>query len=254
MNLQLSGRKAIVCAADTDLGLACAEALAGEGVELFLTAANPDAAERLTVHFPAAASVHCDITTAAGREQILGSCPAPDILINHAPGPPAGNFRDWRKDDWLSAIEANMLAGIALIGATLDGMNKRGFGRVLNITSQSVRAPMKNLDLSNATRAGLTGFVAGVAREARDGDVTINNLLPGLFDTKPLADFIEATAARDQVDAGEVTAKLLGDHPLRRLGTPEEFGSVCAFLCSPLAAYINAQNILIDGGKFPGVV
>ena len=254
MDLRLDGKKAIVCAADTDLGLACAEALAAEGVELFLTAPGRGDAARLAARFGNPASVCCDVTTADGRAQILRACPEPDILVNHAPGPPAGDFRGWRRDDWLRAIETNMLTAIELIQATLDGMQARSFGRILNITSQSVRAPMKNLDLSNAARAGLTGFVAGVAREPRDADVTINNLLPGLFETKPLAEFIDRTATRDGVDAGAVRAELLGDHPLRRLGLVAEFGAICAFLCSPLAAYINAQNILVDGGKFPGVV
>ncbi len=257
MDLRINGKKAIICAADTDLGRACAEALADEGVALYLTAAAPEAATSLAVRFPDTDAVHCeqcDITTPEGRAQILRACPAPDILVNHAPGPPVGDFRNWRKADWLGAIEANMLAAIELIRATLDGMNERGFGRIINITSQSVRAPMKNLDLSNAARAGLTGFVAGVAREARDTDVTINNLLPGMFETQPLADHISKTAARDGLDIADVTARLLGDNPLRRFGRPAEFGAVCAFLCSPHAAYVNAQNILVDGGNFPGVV
>ena len=257
MDLGLNGKKALVCAADTDLGLACAETLASEGAALTLTAADADAAARINAHFSDKHSVHCehcDITSAAGRKHVLGACPAPDILVNHAPGPPAGDFRNWQSADWHRALEANMLAAIELITATLDGMQARGFGRIINITSQSVRAPMKNLDLSNAARAGLTGFVAGVARQSRTADVTINNLLPGLFETKPLADHIQKTAARDGVDAEVVRGQLLGEHPLLRLGKPAEFGAICAFLCSPHAAYVNAQNILVDGGQFPGAI
>ena len=255
MDLGIRDRKSIVCAADTDLGLACALALAAEGVELYVTAA--DAAADLAEHFPAHSDVQflsCDITTAEGRDRILAACPDPDILVNHAPGPPTGDFRQWNRQDWIRTIDANRLAAIELIRATRDGMVERGFGRILNITSQSVKSPMQNLDLSNAARAGLTGFVAGVARERRDADVTINNVLPGLFETRPLANYIANTAARDGTEPAEVTAKLLGDNPLARLGRPDEFGATCAFLCSPLAGYINAQNILVDGGSYRGVL
>ena len=255
MDLDIRDKKAIVCAADTDLGLACALALAAEGVDIHATAA--DSAEKIAAMFPEDAVVNCltcDITTAAGRDTILADCPAPDILINHAPGPPSGDFRDWEREDWMRAIDANMLAAIELTRATLDGMIERGFGRIVNITSQSVKAPMENLDLSNAARAGLTGFMAGVARYMRDADVTINNLLPGMFETRPLANYISKTAERDGIEPAEVTAKLLGGNPLGRLGQPGEFGATCAFLCSPLAGYINAQNILVDGGGFRAVL
>ena len=198
--------------------------------------------------------VLCDITSAEGRKTILLACPDPDMLINHAPGPPAGNFRNWESADWERAINANMLSAIEMIRAVYDGMLARGFGRIVNITSQSVRAPMPELELSNAARAGLTGFVAGVSREKRDANVTINNLLPGMFVTKPLANYITTRAAAENVSEKSVRDRLLGANPLNRLGRPEEFGASCAFICSSLAGYINGQNILIDGGNFQGVV
>jgi 3-oxoacyl-[acyl-carrier protein] reductase len=254
----LKGKKAIVCTATTDLGLACAIALAGEGARVFARGSDGDALDDLTGRQPGSVrdrieSVACDIVTAEGRKKILESCPEPDILVNHAPGPPMGDFRSWQREDWDRALEGNMLSAIELIRATFDGMIERGFGRIVNITSQSVRAPMVNLDLSNASRAGLTGFVAGVARQSRDADVTINNLLPGMFVTGPLQNYIAAQAAELDIVETEVTRKLLGANPLGRLGEPGEFGATCAFLCSDKAGYINGQNILLDGGTFPGV-
>lgn len=259
MELGLAGRAAIICTVTTDLGLACAAALAKEGARVFAT--GSDAAElQETVNTirdttgGAVEAVACDIVTKAGREHILQACPEPDILINHAPGPPMGDFRQWGEADWDKALRANMFSAIELITATLDGMLERGFGRIVNITSQSVKAPMANLDLSNAVRAGLTGFVAGVARQTRSADVTINNLLPGMFVTQPLQNYIATNAAKEGIEEQEFTHRLLGANPLGRLGRPEEFGATCAFLCSAAAGYINAQNILVDGGTYPGVV
>ena len=257
MNLGIGGKTAIVCAAGTDLGQAAALALAREKVEVTATEAQEARASEVGTRILNATgrsvtTVVCDITTAAGRAAALAACPAPDILINHAPGPPMGNFREWTHQQWLSAVEANMLTAIELIKATLDGMIERGFGRIVNITSQSVRAPMANLDLSNAARGGLTGFVAGVARYPRSADVTINNLLPGTFATGPLQAYIENSARKEGIDVQAFTARLLGGNPLKRLGKPEEFGALCAFICSRQAGYINGQNILIDGGNFPG--
>ena len=258
MDLGLENKKAIVCTVNTDLGLACARALAGEGVCVFATCADTDALEQVLDSFSdsqpgAVEGVSCDIATPAGREQILSCCPEPDILINHAPGPPMGDFRQWGRPDWEKALNANLLSAVEMIRLTIDGMVTRGFGRIINITSQSVRAPMANLDLSNAARAGLTGFSAGVARTERDADVTINNLLPGMFVTDPLRKYISKTAAAQGLDEVEATRRLLAGNPLGRLGEPEEFGATCAFLCSKQAAYINGQNILLDGGTFPGV-
>ena len=196
MDLGIGGKTAIVCAAGTDLGEAAASALAREGVEVTNTEVDEAKAGEVGGRIQAATggsvtTVVCDITTPDGRAAALAACPAPDILINHAPGPPMGDFRDWSHQQWLNAVEANMLTAIELIKATLDPMIERGFGRIVNITSQSVRAPMANLDLSNAARSGLTGFVAGVARHPRGADVTINNLLPGTFETAPLKAYID---------------------------------------------------------------
>ena len=259
MDLGIGGKTAIVCAAGTDLGQAAALALARERVEVTVTEADEAKAGEVGARILDATgrsvtTVVCDITAPSGRAAALASCPLPDILINHAPGPPMGDFRTWTHQQWLNAVEANMLTAIELIKATLDGMVERGFGRIVNITSQSVRAPMANLDLSNAARSGLTGFVAGIARYPRATDVTINNLLPGTFETGPLKAYIENNARKEGIDTSAFTARLLGDNPLQRLGKPEEFGALCAFLCSRQAGYINGQNILIDGGNFPGTL
>jgi 3-oxoacyl-[acyl-carrier protein] reductase len=249
MDLGIAGRSAIVCSAATDLGRACAIALAEEGVQV--TAADDGPLHDL----PAGCrTVNCDIRVESGRASLLNACPEPDILINHAPGPPMGDFRQWSKDDWHRALNANMLAAIDLIKGVLDGMTRRGFGRIINITSQSVRAPMANLDLSNAARAGLTGFVGGVARERRDADVTINNLLPGLFDTVPLRRHAAALTKNGNLTESEIMAKFAADVPLARIGRPEEFGAICAYLCGRQAGFVNGQNILVDGGAFPGLI
>ena len=259
MDLGIGGKTAIVCAAGTDLGEAAALALTRERVEVIVTEADATKADEVGARILDATgrsvtTVVCDVTAPPGRAAALASCPAPDILINHAPGPPMGDFRAWTHQQWLKAVEANMLTAIELIKATLDGMVERGFGRIVNITSQSVRAPMANLDLSNAARSGLTGFVAGIARYPRATDVTVNNLLPGTFETSPLKAYIENNARKEGIDTQAFTARLLGDNPLQRLGKPEEFGALCAFLCSRQAGYINGQNILIDGGNFPGTL
>lgn len=259
MDLGIAGKTAIVCGATTDLGEACIDALAAEVVSVFATATDSQALDQMLsdairrnngmLH-----GIACDPATPEGRSSLLDACPQPDILINHAPGPPIGDFREWSRDDWLQTLNANMLAAIELIGLTLDGMVDRGFGRIVNITSQSVKAPMENLDLSNAARAGLTGFAGGVARERRQADVTINNLLPGMFATKPLDTHIKTCAEKEQTSPEAVTARLTADVPLQRFGRNEEFGAVCAFLCSRNAGYINGQNILVDGGTFRGLL
>ena len=248
MDLGITGRSAIVCGAATDLGRACAIALSEEGVQV--TAAD----DQPLVDLPGCHTVTCDVRDESGRCSLLEACPEPDILINHAPGPPMGDFRQWSHDDWQMALASNMLSAIELIKGVIDGMTRRGFGRIVNITSQSVRAPMANLDLSNAARAGLTGFVGGVARERRTADVTINNLLPGLFDTVPLRRHVEAQARNDDAPVSDVMAKFAANVPLARIGRPEEFGATCVFLCGCQAGFINGQNILVDGGAFPGLI
>lgn len=248
MDLGIAGRSAIVCSAGTDLGRACALALAAEDVRVTAVDAGP------LDNLPTCLLVNCDIRDESGRCSLLEACPDPDILINHAPGPPMGDFRQWSDEDWHEAINTNMLSAVDLIKRVVDGMIRRGFGRIINITSQSVRAPMANLDLSNAARAGLTGFVGGVARERRNADVTINNLLPGLFDTQPLRHHAAALAKKSHAARSEIMEKFAADVPLTRIGRPEEFGATCAFLCGRQAGYINGQNILVDGGAFPGLI
>jgi 3-oxoacyl-[acyl-carrier protein] reductase len=194
-----------------------------------------------------------DVTTAAGRERIFDEGRDFDIVVTNAGGPPAGDFRNWQREDWLAAIDANMLAPIELIKASVDGMMARGFGRIVNITSSAVKSPIDQLGLSNGARSGLTGFVAGLARSTVARGVTINNLLPGTFDTARLASNFEAAARRQGVDAAQLIEKRLASHPAHRFGRPEEFGRTCAYLCSVHAGYINGQNILMDGGSFAGV-
>ncbi|MDH3638274.1 MAG: SDR family oxidoreductase, partial [Gammaproteobacteria bacterium] len=239
------------------LGKACAHALAAEGVDVYINARSESAlrqsAEEIAASTGAAVSpVVGDVTTERGRADLLTVCPEPDILINNAGGPPPGDFRDWRRDDWIRAIDANMLAPIEFIRATVDGMSERRFGRILNITSSAVKAPIRELGLSNGARSGLTGFVAGLARETVCHNVTINNLLPGPFATDRLRDTVAASAKREGCSADEMHARRLAGHPARRYGDPEEFGRLCAYLCSIHAGYIAGQNLLIDGGAYPG--
>ncbi|MEO7116270.1 MAG: SDR family oxidoreductase, partial [Caldimonas sp.] len=194
-----------------------------------------------------------DITTEAGRIAALAACPQVDILVNNAGGPPPGDFRTWGRDEWIKAVDANMLTPIELIKATIDKMAERGFGRIVNITSSSVKAPIDVLGLSNGARSGLTGFVGGLARSAIAArGVTINGLLPGVFDTDRVRSMGAATAARDGKTIDEVLQGRARGIPARRLGTPAEFGAICAFLCSVHAAYLTGQNVLADGGAYPG--
>jgi 3-oxoacyl-[acyl-carrier protein] reductase len=193
-----------------------------------------------------------DITTPAGREAVLKACPEPDILVNNAGGPPPGDFRNWTRDDWIKAIDANMLTPIELIKATVDGMMARKFGRIVNITSGSVRMPLAELDLSSGARAGLTAFLAGVARSVAAANVTINFMLPGVFATDRLRSYIETMGKKKGLSPEAALAERLASVPAKRVGQPDEFGATCAFLCSAQAGYITGQNILIDGGTFPG--
>jgi 3-oxoacyl-[acyl-carrier protein] reductase len=258
MDLGISGRKAIVCAASKGLGKACALALAREGVHVTIAARTEgplaETAEEIRGLAPDSdvRAVAADVTTDEGLADLLAACPEPDILVNNAGGPPPGDFRTWSRDDWHKAVDANMLAAIFLMKATVDGMMERRFGRIVNVTSSAVKAPIAILGLSNAARAGLTGFVAGLARETVQHNVTINNLLPGPFDTDRLASNIDARAKRAEVSADEMRQTMIANHAARRFGRPEEFGATCAFLCSAYAGYINAQNVLLDGGNYPG--
>ncbi len=257
MDLGLRGKSAIVCASSKGLGRGCAFSLAREGVNLVITARGKEALERTAQEIRAATGVSVttvagDITTEAGRAQVLAACPNPDILVNNAGGPPPGDFRNWTRDTWIKALDANMLTPIELIKATVDGMIARKFGRIVNITSSSVKAPIEILGLSNGARSGLTGFVAGIARKTVAHNVTINNLLPGAFDTDRIRTTFEAVAKNRGVGVEVVRKERMAQCPAGRLGDPAEFGDACAYLCSAQASYVTGQNFLIDGGSYPG--
>jgi 3-oxoacyl-[acyl-carrier protein] reductase len=262
MDLGIAGRWALVCGASKGLGWGCAQALAREGVHLVMAARGAEALEQAAAVLRADTGVQvltvaADVTTPEGRQALFAVPGGPgrafDIVVTNAGGPPPGDFREWGRDAWLRAIEANMLTPIELIKATVDGMAERGFGRIVNITSSAVKAPIDILGLSNGARSGLTGFVAGVARSgiAARG-VTINNLLPGKFDTDRLQATLAGAAQKSGKTVEEVRAAQMAQIPARRFGTPQEFGAICAFLCSVQAGYITGQNILPDGGAFPG--
>ena len=255
MDLGIAGRRAIVCAASKGLGRGCAMSLAREGVAVTIAARTAGPLEQTADDIRAATgsqvtTVCADVTTEAGREALLASCPDPDNLVNNAGGPPPGSFRDWDRDDWIAALDANMLTPIELIKRTVDGMIERRFGRIVNITSGAVKAPIPILGLSNGARSGLTGFIAGLARETVQHNVSINNLLPGMFDTDRLKGSTETQARLKGVSAEEMAEMRAQSVPAKRFGTPEEFGELAAFLCSSQAGYITGQSILIDGGLF----
>jgi 3-oxoacyl-[acyl-carrier protein] reductase len=257
MDLGIKGRKAIVCAASKGLGKGCATALAREGVEVTICARGADAlnatAEELRRSTGAkVTTVVCDVTTEDGRQRLLATCGNPDILINNAGGPPPGDFKDFSLDDWRKAVEANMLAPIALIGATVYGMMDRSFGRIVNITSASIKHPIAALELSNGARLGLTGAVAVLARKASRNNVTINGILPGPFDTDRLRGTTQKMAEARKVALSVIDAERKAAVPAGRFGTPEEFGAAVAFLCSMHAGFITGQNLLIDGGGYLG--
>ncbi|MGI4941062.1 MAG: SDR family oxidoreductase [Janthinobacterium lividum] len=255
MDTGLGGRRAIVCAASKGLGRACAMALAQEGVAVTITARTAATLEATADEIRATTGVSVtavagDITTPAGRAAALAACPEPDILVNNAGGPPPGDFRDWEREDWIRALDANMLAPIALIRAVVDGMAGRRFGRIVNITSAAVKSPIGTLGLSNGARAGLTGFVAGLSRQVAGHNVTINNLLPGPFLTDRLRTNAALAGKKAGRDAEAEIALRAQDIPARRVGDPAEFGAACAFLCSAQAGFIVGQNLLLDGGAF----
>jgi 3-oxoacyl-[acyl-carrier protein] reductase len=252
MDLGIAGRRALVCAASKGLGRGCAEALAREGVAVTIVARTEATLAQTARDIGAASYVACDITTPEGRAAALAACPDPDILVTNAGGPPPGDFRQFDRDAWIRAIDANMLTPIELIKATVDKMVERKFGRIVNITSSAVKAPIDILGLSNGARSGLTGFVAGIARKlARDG-VTINNLLPGNFATDRMKTTMEGRAKAAGKDMATLMEAARVAVPAQRFGNPEEFGAVCAFMCSVQASYLVGQNILLDGGSYPG--
>ncbi len=255
MDLGLKGRKAIVCAASKGLGRGCAEALAAEGVELTICARTKDVLEATAAEIRKSSgakvtAIACDVTTDEGRKALLAACPNPDILINNAGGPPPGDFKDFSMDDWRAAVEGNMISPLALIHATVYGMMDRGFGRILNITSFSVKCPIPNLELSNGARAGLTGAVAALSRKTAVRNVTINAILPGPFDTDRLRGTTTKMAAAKGTTFEAVTEARKKEVPAGRFGTTTEFGATAAFLCSAHAGFITGQNLVIDGGSF----
>lgn len=259
MDLGIKGKKAIVCASSKGLGKACALSLAREGADVVITARTAETLEATADEIRTASGanvtpVACDITTEDGRAKVLEACPAPDILVNNAGGPPPGDFRDWDRDDWIKAIDANMLSAIFMIKATVDGMCERRFGRIVNITSAAVKAPIPILGLSNGARAGLTGFVAGLSRETVRHNVTINAILPGPFDTDRLRSNMQHNADKQNRSADDVAAEAAARNPAGRFGDPHEFGELCAFVCSAQAGFMTGQNLLLDGGSFPGTL
>jgi 3-oxoacyl-[acyl-carrier protein] reductase len=256
MDLGIQGKRALVCAASRGLGRACALALAREGVHVTIVARGREALDATLAEIEkvgaGGTAICADIATPEGRAAALAACPDPDILVNNAGGPPPGDFRDWNRDDWIRALDANMLTPIELIKATVDGMIARKFGRIVNITSGAVKAPIDVLGLSNGARSGLTGFVAGLARKTVQHNVTINNLLPGIFDTDRIRNVVGAQASAQGVGYEQALAARVATIPAGRIGDPAEFGAACAFLCGAQAGYITGQNWLLDGGAYPG--
>ncbi len=257
MDMGIAGRRALVCAASQGLGRGCAQALAQEGVDVTILARTGDEVRRTAEEIGAAtgrkvAWVACDITTPEGRAAALAACPDPDIRVHNAGGPPPGDFREWSRETWIKAVDANMLTPIELIRATVDAMIARRFGRIVNISSSAVKAPIDILGLSNGARSGLTGFVAGLARQTVRHNVTINNLLPGAMDTDRLRSNIETVAKNRKIPLEQARSERINTIPAGRFGTSEEFGAACAFLASQQASYITGQNLLIDGGSYPG--
>lgn len=255
----IDGRSAIICGSSKELGKACATALAGAGVDVTINGRDRRTLEATAADIAARGGgrvqlVVADVCDEVGRRALLAACPEPDILITNAGGPPPGDFRNFGEAEWAAALQANMLAPIYLIRAAIDAMIRRKWGRIINITSGAVKAPLPLLGLSNGARAGLTGFVAGLAREVARHGVTINNMLPGFFATERLQRYVAATAAERGIPFEDAWKELAAGNPTGRIGRPDEFGAVCLFLASAQAGYINGQNVLLDGGAYPGVM
>jgi 3-oxoacyl-[acyl-carrier protein] reductase len=253
MDMGISGKKALVCASSKGLGRGCAEALAGEGVHLVVNGRNVDvlaatAAAIRSTYGVSVTEVACDVTTPEGQEMLLSAAGDVDILVTNAGGPPPGLWSDWDRADFIAALDANMLTPIALMKACLPAMMARGWGRVVNITSQSVKAPIAALGLSNAARTGLTGYVAGTARQVAEHGVTINNLLPGIHATDRAVSLDSGIMNAQGITMAQAQSQRQATIPARRYGTSEEFGAACAFLCSQHAGFMVGQNILLDGG------
>ena len=257
MELGIAGRKAIVCASSRGLGRGCAFALAEAGCDLVVNGRDSETLEKTAAEIRerfsvAVDPVAADVSTPEGQSALLAACPSPDILVNNNGGPPFRHFRELDREAMLKGVVQNMVTPIELMTAVIEPMAERGFGRIVNITSASVVMPIPGLDLSSGARAGLTAFVAGVCREFANRNVTINSILPGKMDTDRFNSNARSKSARRNLPVEEIIAESLADIPARRLGTAEEFGQLCAFLCSRHAGYITGRNFLVDGGLFPG--
>jgi 3-oxoacyl-[acyl-carrier protein] reductase len=257
MDFGLAGRKAIVCASSRGLGKACARALAEAGCEVIINGRDAKvldatAAELTAITGAKITAVAADVANPDGQKALLAACPQPDILVNNNAGPHLRDFRELTRQQMLDGVTANMIVAIELIQKVIDPMIGRKFGRIVNITSGAVKAPLAGLDLSSGARAGLTAFVAGVARTVADKNVTINSLMPGAFDTDRLRGTLAGAATKTGKSIDEVAAGRIASIPAKRFGDPSEFGAACAFLCSSQAGFITGQNLLIDGGAFPG--
>jgi 3-oxoacyl-[acyl-carrier protein] reductase len=257
MDLGIRGRRALLSGSSRGLGRACAFALAKEGVDVTLVARTAEPLEKTGAEIAAATGVSVttvigDITTATGRSAALAACPEPDILLNNADGPLPGDFRDWSRADWIAALDSMMLAPIEMMRLTIDGMMARGFGRIVNIVSRSVKIPQPELGLSNGARAGLVGFVGGLARQTVAYNVTINNMLPGIFDSDAQRAHIRGLVESSGRNFDDIWRARSEANPARRYGRPAELGAYFAFLCSEHAGFITGQNLLIDGGSYPG--
>ncbi len=257
MDLGIRGRKALLSGASRGLGKACALALAAEGVDVTIVARRRDVLEQTGAEIAqatgaAVTTVAGDITTEQGRAAAIEACPQPDILLNNADGPLPGDYRDWSRADWIAALDAMMLSPIEMMRLTVDGMMARGFGRIVNIVSRSVKIPQIELGLSNGARSGLVGFVAGLARQTVARNVTINNLLPGIFDSDAQRRHLRAMPAASGMSFEALWRERAAANPAKRFGRPDELGAYCAFLCSAHAGFITGQNLLVDGGSYPG--
>jgi 3-oxoacyl-[acyl-carrier protein] reductase len=257
LDLGIGGKTALVCGASRGLGKACAFALAREGVDLTIVARTRDALESAAAEMANATGVKvvpvvADLTTGAGRSAAIAACPKPDILINNSQGPLPGDFHDWSRNDWIAALDDMMLGPIEMMRLTVDGMMARGFGRIVNIVSRSVKIPQAELGLSNGARSGLVGFAGGLARQTAARNVTVNNLLPGIFDSDAQHRHIRGMLAGTGKTFEQIFRERAAASTAKRYGDPAEFGAYCAFLCSAHAGYITGQNLLIDGGGYPG--
>lgn len=257
MDLGLRNKSAIVCGASRGMGFAAAGMLAAEGVALTMFARNPERLEASAADIRArfgvpVTTVAGDVTIAADRERLVAACPAPDILVTNADGMPPGDFRAWTRDDWIAALDAMMLAPIALMKATVDGMMDRGFGRIVNIVSRSVKSPQAEMGLSNGARSGLVGFVAGLSRQTVARGVTINNVLPGIVATDAQKHHVEKLSTMTGRPFAEIWAERAAQNPAGRYGEASEIGATIAFLCSTHAGFITGQSLLVDGGQYPG--